>query len=204
MRRSELGGLHGELGRRPADDNSEVVGRACRGAEGLQLLEQPRQQRLLVEQRLGLLEEVRLVGAPAPFGDEQELVGVTVDGADLDLRRQVGPRVALLVHRQRGHLAVAQVRREVGLLHAGGDRRLVAAAGDHELALLRLDDRRARVLAHRQDTAGGDHGVLQQVEGDETIVVGGLRVVEDPAQLFEVAGAQEVGDVVHRLGGQRS
>ena len=204
VRRRQLGGLHGELGRRPADDDGEVVRRAGGGAERLHLLEQPRQQRLLVEQRLGLLEQVRLVGAAAALGDEQELVGVAVDGADLDLRRQVGAGVALLVHRQRGHLAVAQVRREVRLLHAGGDRRLVAAAGHHELALLRLDDRRAGVLAHRQHAAGGDDGVLQQVEGDEAVVVGRLRVVEDAAQLLEVAGAQEVGDVVHRLGGQPS
>ena len=201
--RRQLGGLHGELGRRPADDDGEVVRRACRRAERLQLLEQPRQQRVLVEQRLGLLEQVRLVGAAAALGDEQELVGVAVDGADLDLRRQVRPGVALLVHRQRRHLAVAQVRREVGLLHAGGDRRFVAAAGHDELALLRLDDRRAGVLTHRQHAAGGDDGVLEQVEGDEAIVVGRLRVVEDAAQLFEVTGAEEVGDVVHRLGGQR-
>ena len=53
------------------------------GAERLHLLEQPRQQRLLVEQRLGLLEQVALVGAATALGDEQELVGVAVDRAIL-------------------------------------------------------------------------------------------------------------------------
>ena len=186
MRRRQLGGLHGELRRRAADDDSEVVRRAGRRPERLQLVEQPRQQRVLVEQRLGLLEEVRLVGAAATLGDEQELVGVAVDGADLDLRRQVGAGVALVVHRQRSHLAVAQIRREVGLLHPGGDGGLVAAAGHHELALLGLDDRGARVLAHRQHAAGGDGRVLEQVEGDEAIVVRRLRVVEHTTQLLEV------------------
>ena len=81
--RGQLGGLHGELRRRAADDDGEVVRRAGRGAEGLHLVEQPRQQRGLVEQRLGLLEQVRLVGAAAALGDEQELVGVAVDGAIL-------------------------------------------------------------------------------------------------------------------------
>ncbi len=58
VRRRQLGGLDGELGRRPADDDGEVVGRAGGGSERLQLLEQPGQQRVLVEQRLGLLEQV--------------------------------------------------------------------------------------------------------------------------------------------------
>jgi hypothetical protein len=35
------------------------------------------------------------------------------------------------------------------------------------LALLAHDDRGAGVLAHRQHAAGGDVGVLQQIEGDE-------------------------------------
>ena len=118
VRRRQLGRLDRELGRRPADDDGEVVRRARRGAERLHLLEDPRQQRRLVEQRLGLLVEVRLVGAAAALGDEQELVGVAVDGGDLDLGRQVRAGVLLLVHRDRRHLAVAQVRRLVGLLHA--------------------------------------------------------------------------------------
>ena len=195
----QLGGLHGHLGRRAADDDGEVVRRAGRGAERLHLLEQPRQQGRLVEQRLGLLEQVALVRAAAALGHEQELVGVAVGRRDLDLRRQVVARVALLVHVDRRHLAVAQVARQVGVEHALGDRPLVAAAGEDELALLALDDRGAGVLAHRQHAAGGDRCVLEQVEGDEAVVVAGLRVVEDVAQLLQVARAQEVGDVAHRL-----
>ena len=86
-----------------------MVRRAGRGAERLHLLEEPRQQRLLVEQRLGLLEQVALVGAAAALGHEQELVGVAVDGGDLDLGRQVVAGVLLVVHVERRHLAVAQV-----------------------------------------------------------------------------------------------
>ena len=50
-----------------------------------------------------------------------------------------------------------------------------------------------------QHAAGGDVGVLQQVERDEAVVGRGLGVVEDGAQLREVAGPQEVGDVAHGL-----
>jgi hypothetical protein len=40
------------------------------------------------------------------------------------------------------------------------------------LTLLGLDDGGAGVLAHRQYAAGGDGSVLEQVEGDETVVGG--------------------------------
>ncbi len=64
------------------------------------------------------------------------------------------------------------------------ERRGVAAAGPDPLALLAHDDRGAGVLAHRQHLAGGDVGVLQQIEGDEPVVVRGLGIVEDVAQLL--------------------
>ena len=51
----------------------------------------------------------------------------------------------------------------------------------------------------RQHAAGGDARVLQQLERDEAVVGRRLGVVEDRAQLREVAGPQEVRDVAHRL-----
>ena len=107
------------------------------------------------------------------------------------------------VHVERRHLRVAQVGLQVGVEDAPGDGRLVAAAGEHELALLALHDRGAGVLARRQHAAGRDVGVLQQVEGDEAVVGRGLGVVEDAAQLGQVAGPQEVGDVAHGLAGEQ-
>ena len=59
----QLGRLDRELCGRAADHDGEVIRRARRGAQRLHLVEQPRQQGLLVEQRLGLLEQVALVGA---------------------------------------------------------------------------------------------------------------------------------------------
>jgi hypothetical protein len=178
-----------------------VVRGAGGGAEGLDLLEDPVREGLGVQEGLRLLVQVALVGRPAALGHEQELVGVPVDGGDLDLGRQVVAGVLLFVHVERRHLRVAQVARQVRVEHAPCDRLLVASAGEDELALLALHDRRTGVLAHRQHAAGGDVGVLQEVEGDEAVVVAGLRVVEDVAQLLEVAGAQQVGDVAHRLAG---
>jgi len=76
---------------------------------------------------------------------------------------------------------------------------LVIACGEDVLAALAHDDRRPGVLAHRQHAAGGDIGVLEQVEGDEPVVGAGLRIVEDAGQLGQVARPQQVGDVLEGL-----
>ncbi len=150
----------------------------------------------------GLLVEEGLVGRAAALGQEEELVLVAGIGVDLDLRREVGPRVLLLVHRERRHLRVAQVGVGVGPVDALGERGLVVAVGEHVVAPMADHDGGAGVLAPGQDHAGGDVGVLQQLERDEAVVVRRLGVVEDRRQLFQVRRAQQVGDVVHRLGRQ--
>ena len=176
-----------------------MVRRAGGGAQAAELLVEEATHGVRVEDRLRLLEEERLVGAAATLGHQQEVVLVAVGGVEVDLGGQVGAGVLLVPGRERCHLRVAQVEPGVGVEDALAQRLAVTAAGDDALALLAHHDGGAGVLAHRQDAAGGDVGVLQQVEGDEPVVGAGLGVVEDVAQLLQVAGAQVVRDVVHAL-----
>jgi len=141
------------------------------------------------------LEQERLVGRAAAFGDEEELVGVLALGIDLDLRRHVRLGVPLLEHGDRRELRIAQIALEVGVARTLGQRALVGAVGEDVAALLAHDDGGAGVLTHRQHAAGGDVGVLQEVIGDELVVAGRLRVVEDAAQLLQMRRAQQVVDV---------
>ena len=99
---------------------------------------------------------------------------------------------------ERRHLRVAQVVLGVGAEDAAGDRLAVAAARQHQLALLALHDRGAGVLARREDAARRDARVLQQLQRDEAIVRRRFGIVEDRRQLREVAGTQQVRDVEHR------
>ena len=205
VRGGVLRGLERELRARAADDDGEVVRRARGGAERADLLVEELHQPRRVEDGLGLLEEERLVGRAAALGHEEELVLRDVLGGrrvELDLRRQVGAGVLLLERRQRRELGVAEVEPGVGVVHALADRLAVVGAGEHALGLLAHHDRGAGVLAHRQHAAGGDVDVLEQVERDEAVVAGRLGVVDDLAQLGEVAGPQVVADVVHRLLGE--
>ena len=88
--RGVLRGLEGELRRRAADDDRQVVRRAGRRAERADLLVQELEHPLLVEHRLRLLVEERLVGRAAALGHEQELVrGVAV--ARASSRARSGP-----------------------------------------------------------------------------------------------------------------
>ncbi len=198
----QLDRLEGGLGRGAADDHGEVVGRAGGGAQRAQLLLEEAAHRRRVQQGLGLLEEQGLVGRPAALGDEQELVLGAGDGVDLDLGGEVGAGVALLEHGERRQLRVAQVAAGVGVEDAVRQRLLVAPAGVHVLALVGEHDGGAGVLAGGEDHLGRDHGVAQHLPGDEAVVVRGLGVVEDGPQLLQVPGAEEVGDVAHRLGGE--
>ncbi len=123
--RCQLGRLDRQLGRRAADDQTEVVRRAGRRAEQSQLLVEEAREAGRIEQRFGLLEQVALVGRAAALGHEHELVRRAGDGLDLDFGRQVGAGVLLLPHGQRGHLGVAEVRRLIRVEDAGRDRHLV-------------------------------------------------------------------------------
>ena len=140
-----------------------------------------------------------LLAEPPPLAMKRNLYSSPSSAIEVDLRRQIVAGIDLLEHRQRRELAVAQIGLGIGAADAGGERRGVAAAGPDALALLAHDDRGAGVLAHRQHLAGGDVGVLQQIEGDEAVVVGGLGIVEDGAQLLQMAGAQQMLAIDHRL-----
>ena len=104
--------------------------------------------------------------------------------------------VLLPVHVERRELRVAQVALLIGVVDPLRERLGVAAAGPDVLALVADHDRRARVLTAGQHATRGDVRVHQQLERDEAVVGRRLRVVEDLAQLREVPGAQQVGDVV--------
>ena len=74
-------------------------------------------------------------------------------GVELDLRGKVAAGVALLPHRQWGHLRVAQVELLVGIEDSVREMLLVLTGRPDVLALLGADDCGAGVLAHRQDAA---------------------------------------------------
>ena len=67
--RSELHGEQVALGRSAADDEGDVVRRAGGRTERLHFLNHEGDERVGVEQSLGFLIEIRLVGRAAAFGD---------------------------------------------------------------------------------------------------------------------------------------
>ena len=179
LARGQLDHLHGQLGRQAANHQRQVVRRTRGCAERFDLLVDELEQLVLVEQRLGLLEQVALVGRSAALGHEQEVVRVAALRVDVDLSGQVGARVLLRVHVERRHLRVAQVALHVRVVHAARYVLLVAAVGrPHVLALLGHANGRASVLAAGQHHVGRDVGVLEQLKGHEAIVGRRLRIFE--------------------------
>ena len=184
------------------DHDREVVGRARGGAERAYLLVEELDERLRVQDGLGLLVQEGLVRRAAALRDEQEAVLVAGGRVEIDLRRQVGPGVHLLEEVDRRHLRVAQVRLGVGLVDSARDRLLVVARSPDALALLADRDGGSGILARGEDHPGGDARVAQHVECDEAIVGRRLGIVQDPAQLAEVPRPEEVAHVAHRFGSE--
>ena len=135
------------------------------------------------------MEQKTLVGRASTFGHEEELVRLAIDCIDLDLCWEIRAGVLFGVHVERRHLAVPEVGGEIGVGDTSGDLLFVTATGEYVFSLLALDDCCAGVLAHRQHATGCDGSVLQKIKGDESVVVGGLRVIKNLSQLFEMAGA---------------
>ena len=104
-------------------------------------------------------------------------------------------RVLLLEHRDRRELRIAQVALQIRVARTLGERRLIVAVGPDQPALLAHDDRGAGVLAHRQDAAGRDIGVLEKIVGDELVVIRRFRVLDDGLERAEMRGAQKMIDV---------
>ena len=104
--RGVLRDLQGVLGAGPTHDDTRWYGGQAAVPRPRSFSSRNPRHRRRVEQRLGLLEQERLVRAAAALGHDQELVGELVAGlgvgVELDLGGQVRAGVALLPHRHRG------------------------------------------------------------------------------------------------------
>eukprot|EP00760_Papus_ankaliazontas_P009754 PhM_4_TR14128/c0_g1_i2/m.90838 len=191
-----------------SDNHGNVVRRARGGAEVRHLLCQELNEALWVEHRFCFLVQKALVGAATTLGDEHQLVLVPLRGHNINLRGQIVLRVDFFEHVHGGHLGVAIVVRLVRFPDALGEGLLLVAERDNLLALLAEHNRRARVLARRQDALGGDHGVLEEGKRDELIIRGRFDIIENVSPELKLLVAEKVldladgrvGDVRERLG----
>ena len=110
---------------------------------------------------------------------------------EVDLRWQIGAGVDLFEKIEGGDLGVAEIFLGVGFVDALGEKLRVVRIRPNLLAFLGEDRARAGILAHRENSARGDLGVLQQRVGDVAVVIGRLRVLENSGDLLEVLGAEK-------------
>ena len=153
------------------------------------------------KRRRSLIQEC-LVGRAAALGDKQELVGVLAFLIDVDLGGKVVAGVLFLEHRDRGELRIAQVTLLVGIHHAACERFIIATPGPYAATFFRHDDGSAGILAHGQNTACRNIGVLQEIEGNEAVVFGGFGVFQNGTQLGQVSWPQQMVDVTKGRFGQ--
>ena len=200
----QLDGQQVLLGRRAADDEGNMIGRARCGAQRLHLLHQERQQgALILDGGLGHGVEIGLVGRAAALGHHDKTVFGALGGLDVNLCGQVAAGVHLVVHIQRSILRIAQVVLREGVVYATAQRLLVLKTSPYLLALLTVDDGRTRILAERQDTLGSHLCIAQELECHILIVLRSLGVFQNLGHLLVVLAAQHELHIVEGLLGQQ-
>lgn len=154
------------------------------------------------EEGFGLLIKHRLVGGPAPLGDEDEFVVVAVGGEDVDLGGEIGAGVELFVHIEGDGLRIAQILLGVGLVDPFAQPFLILHPGPDLLSLLGGDGGGPGILADREFEVSGDLGITEESEGHALVILGRFGIAEDGRDLLVVRGAQEKGDIAHRFVGE--
>ena len=168
-----------------------MVRRAGRRSKSLHLLHKERHESARIEDSLGHLIEVGLVGRAATLHDAEELIFHTLLSLDVDLGREVALRVDFLVHIQRSVLAVAKILLGVSLVNTLRESLGVIEAGPDLLSLFSVDNRCTCVLAERQFAFGGHLGVAQEAQSHVFVIVGSLRIAQDLGDLLVVCRPQK-------------
>ena len=128
----------------------------------------------------------------------------TSDSLDVNLGGKVALGVDLVVHVQRGVLAVTEILLGVGVEHTETQSLLVLEIRPDSLALFAVDDRGAGVLAERKDSLHGSLSVAQELQGNILVVLRSLRISEDGRDLFIMSSPKhELAIVETLLGDQR-
>ena len=208
VRRGILGGLQSVFRRGTPDNNRQVIGRAGRGSQRANLFLQELHHVFGIQNRLSHLVQIRLIRRTPAFRHKEEAIFSFVSRRglriQLDLSRQVTPCILFLVHTQGRVLGVPQIQLGIGVIHTQRQRFLVGTFSQNMLPPLAFNNCGAGVLTHRQHPGSGNIGVAQQVHRHEFIVSRCLGVIHNATQLFEVSGAQIVGNIVECGFGQQS
>ena len=170
LRRCQLHRLHCCLGRCAADDKGEVIWRAGSRPERHHFFGEKFDHRLGIPDGPCLLIEEGLICRPPPLGDKQEIVGISVDGRDVQLRGQVTVGVLFVPHRERSVLRVPQIIFGISVVNTPRERCFIANGPDG-MSLFPVNDRCARVLAERQDSSACHVGVLKHCQCNHPIIL---------------------------------
>jgi hypothetical protein len=148
--------------------------------------------------------EIGFVRRSAAFCDAQEFVFAAGSGHQVDLRREIIPRIFLLIHVEGGRLRIAQILLRVGLVNPLAQSPGVLEVGPDTLAFFANDIGGAGVLAKRENAFRGHFCVAQHREGDIAVVVARLGIVQNGGHLREMGRPQHERAVPERRARHRS
>ena len=203
VRRSQLHREHCLFSRRSADHKGDVIRGAGSRTQALHLFNEVGNKCLRVQNGLGFLVEVALIGRTATLHYAQEVVFVAFNSFNVDLSGKVALGVLFFVHRQRSVLRVTQAVGRVGLENAQGESFFIAETSPNGLAFFAVNNGSAGILAEGQFTLGGHFSVAQEGKSDVLVVIRGFRILQNLGHLFIVSATEHKVRVVESLFGQK-
>mmetsp|Transcript_23879 Transcript_23879/g.62749 ORF Transcript_23879/g.62749 Transcript_23879/m.62749 type:complete len:236 (-) Transcript_23879:359-1066(-) len=165
--------------RQAANYERQVVGRTSCCAEFHHLFFHELGEGPFVQNALGFLQELRLVGRAATFRHEQKIIVVPRLRQHVDLRWQVGLCVRLLKHTRCSDLRVTQIAFGVGTIDAMRNVLLIKTVREHITSSRGHHYRSPRVLARWHHLPGRGASVFQQLKRDKTIVARRLWILQN-------------------------
>ena len=172
LNRSELHREQILLCRGASDDESDVVWRTSSGAQCLHLLHKERQQcAFILNGSLCHWIEVGFVCRATTLCHHHKAILHAVCCLDVNLCRKVTASVYLVIHIQRRILRIAQVVFSVCIIYSTRESLLVVEACPYLLALLAVDDSRARILTERQHTFHRCLGIAEELQGHIFVIL---------------------------------
>ena len=185
--------FHGEqvfLGRSPADDECNVIGRTGCRTQCFHFFHQERNECPGVENGFRFLVEVCLIRRSTAFGDAEEFILHTFGSFQVDLCGKITFGIYFVVHGKGRVLGVAQVFLGIGFVNAEGESFFIAISRPDLLAFLSVNDCRTGVLTERKYSFGGHFGIAEEGERYVFIVFAGFGIAQNLSYLFVVRTAK--------------
>ena len=183
-----------------SDHEGDMIRRTSSCTKRTHLLDKERKEGpLILNRRLGHRIEISLIRTSASLCNHNEPILIPLGSLDIDLGREIALGVDLVIHVERGILAVAEILFCESIENSETQGLFVLEIGPDSLAFLAMDNGSTGILAERKYSLYGSLCIAKELEGDIFIVLTCFGVTENSSHLLVMSTAEHEFAVVEGL-----